>query len=467
MSDVLRLERDSLGTIEVPADALWGAGTARALAAYRISGQPMPPGLIQALARIKRAAALANAELGQLDPALAKAIVAAATRIVQGELLEQFPIDRYQTGSGTATNMNMNEVLASLANEALGGQRGAKAPVHPNDHVNHGQSSNDSIPTAIHLAAALQIQDALLPALDRLHLALRERAQAFQGIIVSGRTHLMDATPIGLDQVLGGWARQVQKGEERVRAGQQALMELALGGTAVGTGMGRHPELAGRAIALLAQETGLPLFEATDHVEAQSAMDGALEAHAMLEVLASSLMKIAGDLRLYASGPRSGLGELILPALAPGSSIMPGKINPVMCEVVCQVGARVLGNGCSVRVAVGFGQLQLHTGMPLLACALLESIELLAQASHSFAAQAIEGLRADEARCRASLERNLSLATALLPTLGYDGATAIAREAFNRDLSVREVLREKGWSEEAVAEALDVKKMSGIHARLD
>ncbi len=462
MSDVLRMESDSLGTIEVPAEALWGAGTARALAAYRISGQPMPPGLLQALARIKRAAARANAELGQLDPGLAQAIATAATRVVEGELLEQFPIDRYQTGSGTATNMNMNEVLASLANEALGGQRGDKSPVHPNDHVNRGQSSNDTVPTAIHLAAALAIDGQLLPALRRLHLALRDRAQALSGVLVSGRTHLMDATPIRLDQVIGGWARQVEKGLSRVESARGALMELALGGTAVGTGMGRHPELSQRAIALLAEETGLPLVEARDHFEAQSAMDSALEAHAQLEVLASSLLKIAGDLRLYASGPRSGLGELRLPALAPGSSIMPGKINPVMCEVVCQVAARVIGNGSSIRVAASFGQLQLHTGMPLLASALLESVELLAQASHSFAAQAIEGLSADEARCRASLERNLSLATALLPTLGYDAATAVAREAFHRDLSVREVLREQGWSEEAVDRVLEVEGMTGV-----
>lgn len=461
MSPDRRVERDSLGTIEVPARAMWGPGTARALAAYTISGQPMPPAFLQALARIKRAAARANAELGQLDPDRARAIADAATRVVEGELREQFPIDRYQTGSGTATNMNMNEVLASLANEAQGGARGARAPIHPNDHVNHGQSSNDTIPTAIHLSSALAIDAQLLPALRRLHRAMIGRSQALSGVLVSGRTHLMDATPIRLDQVLGGWARQVEKGIDRVTAGRAALMELALGGTAVGTGMGRHPDLARRAIALLAEETGLPLVEAQDHAEAQSAMDAALEAHGQLEVLATSLLKIAGDLRLYASGPRSGLGELRLPALAPGSSIMPGKVNPVMCEVVCQVAARVLGNGASIRVAASFGQLQLHTGLPLLACALLESIELLASASESFAARAIEGLTADEARCAASLERNLSLATALLPTLGYDEATAVAREAFQQDSSVREVLRARGWSEEEVDRALEIEAMTG------
>ena len=447
-----RTERDSMGPIDIPEGAWWGAQTARAVSVYDIAGRPFPWPVLAAMARIKSACAQANAELGVLDPARADAITQAARAVGGGAHADQFPIDLLQTGSGTASHMNMNEVLANLASVALGGQVGSRRPVHPNDHVNLGQSSNDVVPTAIHVAGALALREELLPALARLQAALEDKAATFQPILTSGRTHLMDAMPLRLGQQVGGWAAQVGQARRRVGRAIDALVEVALGGTAVGTGAGRHPDLADRAIHLLAQQTGLPLRRAADPFEALSARDGVVEAHGQLQVVATSLFKIAQDLRLLASGPRTGLGELVLPALAPGSSMMPGKVNPVMCEALIQACIRVQGNGTVVQLAGMGGQLQLNANLPVLADALLDSIGLLARGATAFADRAIAGLQADAARCEATVSRNLSLATALVPALGYDDAAALAKRAHASGRGVRAQALEEGL---LVQETLD------------
>lgn len=455
-----RMARDSMGWIAVPIDALWGAQTQRAVLAYPVSGRTMPAGLLRALALIKRSCALANGELGVLDPDRARAIAAAADEVLAGQHDDAFPIDVFQTGSGTATNMNMNEVLANRATHLL--VAGAAGTVHPNDHVNLGQSSNDLVPSAIHVAAAVAIDQQLIPALAHLQATLGAKARAWDHILKSGRTHLMDATPIRLGQELGGWARQVQLSGNRATAARQALLELALGGTAVGSGLNRHPGLPRRAIADIARSTGLPFREAADHFEAQSARDGVVEAHGQLETIATSLFKVASDIRLLASGPRTGLGELRLPALAPGSSIMPGKVNPVMSEVLTQICLRVLGNGTTVKAAGMSGQLQLNVFLPLLADTILASIQLLSRGSRLFADQAVAGMEADEARCRATVERNLALGTALAPVLGYDCVAALAKEAWLRDRSIREQVLEQGLLSQAeLDELLDPRAMTG------
>ncbi|MCB9776939.1 MAG: class II fumarate hydratase [Alphaproteobacteria bacterium] len=455
MSADLRVEHDSMGPVSVPADALWGAQTQRAVEVYAISGRRMPGALLSALGRIKRACAAANAELGELDPELAAVIERAAGEVVDGRLHAHFPIDLFQTGSGTASNMNANEVISNRAIQLLGGVLGSRDPVHPNDHVNLGQSSNDVVPTAIHVAAAVEIDQQLLPALDELHRTLAERAAGWDHVLKSGRTHLMDATPIRLSQEVGGWAAQVAHGRRRAQAARDALLELALGGTAVGTGINRHPDLPRRAIARLADETGLPFREAADHFEAQGARDGVVEAHGQLETIATGLFKIASDLRLLASGPRTGFAELSLPALAPGSSIMPGKVNPVMCEVLTQVCVRALGNGATVKAAGMSGQLQLNVFLPVMADALLDSIALLANGSRAFARQAIAGMQADEARCRETLDRNLSLCTALAPELGYDRAAALAKQAWKDGTGIRAAARAALSTDELSDERLD------------
>jgi fumarate hydratase class II len=423
--------RDSLGEIEVPDGALWGASTQRAIENFPISGERLPRRFLQALGLVKEAAAAANEALGVLDAARARAIRAAAREVAEGALDAHFPVDVFQTGSGTSTNMNANEVIA----------RRTGLEIHPNDHVNASQSSNDVIPTALHVAARLALHDELLPALRTLHASLVRKAHALDDVVKIGRTHGMDATPVRLGQELAGWARQVELGVRRAEAASEALAELALGGTAVGTGLNCPPGFAAKAVAWLSRETGLAFREAADHFEAQGARDAAVEASGALRVIAISLAKIAADVRLLASGPRCGLGELELPALQPGSSIMPGKVNPVLCESVLQVAAQVIGNDAAVAQGALGGSLELNVSQPLLARNLLESIRLLANVARVFAGRCVDGLAARRERAEAWVEQSLALATALVPAIGYDAAAAIAREAWETGRTVREVAR--------------------------
>ncbi len=450
-----RIEKDSLGEMKVPSDALYGPQTQRAVENFPISGQRFGRGFIEALGTIKKAAALANAELGHLDPAVGNAIAAAADEVVAGRWDDQFVVDVYQTGSGTSTNMNANEVLARRASEILG------AKVHPNDHVNSAQSSNDVIPTAIHVAARVAMDRELLPALQHLHAALAAKAMAFDHVLKSGRTHLMDATPVRLGQEFRGYAVQVTKGMERVRRASDELAELALGGTATGTGINTDPAFPGRAIAKISELTGIAFHEADDHFEAQGARDAAVSASGALNALAVSLMKIADDVRWMGSGPTSGLAEIRLPAIQPGSSIMPGKVNPVMSEALMMVCARVMGNHVTVTVAGSRGNFELNVMMPVLAQALLESITLLAHAARAFTDKCLTGIESDESRCRELLELNPAVATALNPHIGYDKAAEVAKAAAKERKSVREVvLREGLLPPEKVDEALDVRAMT-------
>jgi fumarate hydratase class II len=437
----MRIERDSLGEVAVPAGALWGAATQRALENFRVSGERFPREFLRALGLVKAAAAAANAQAGVLDLTRAEAIGAASREVSEGLLDDQFPLDVFQTGSGTSTHMNANEVIASRARALLGA--GAPA-LHPNDHVNRSQSSNDVMPTALHLAARLAIHERLLPAFRELRAALLAKADEFDSVVKPGRTHLMDATPVRLSQELLGWARQVELGIERVAAAGEGLAELALGGTAVGTGINCPPGFAADVVARLSAGTGLAFREAADHFEAQGARDAAVQASAALRTAAISLAKIANDLRLLGSGPRCGLGELELPALQPGSSIMPGKVNPVICEVVVQVAGQVIGNDAAVAFGGLSGQLELNTCLPLIARNLLESIRLLAAAAESFARLCILGLAADRERCADLAERSLSLATALVPALGYDVAAEIAKQALATGRSLREICLARG-----------------------
>jgi fumarate hydratase class II len=423
--------RDSLGEIEVPDGALWGASTQRAIENFPISGERLPRRFLQALGLVKEAAAAANEALGVLDAARARAIRAAAREVAEGALDAHFPVDVFQTGSGTSTNMNANEVIA----------RRTGLEIHPNDHVNASQSSNDVIPTALHVAARLALHEDLLPALRTLHASLARKARELDDVVKIGRTHGMDATPVRLGQELAGWARQVELGVRRAEAASEALAELALGGTAVGTGLNCPPGFAAQAVAWLSRETGLAFREAADHFEAQGARDAAVEASGALRVIAISLAKIAADVRLLASGPRCGLGELELPALQPGSSIMPGKVNPVLCESVLQVAAQVIGNDAAVAQGALGGSLELNVSQPLLARNLLESIRLLANVARVFAERCVDGLAARRERAEAWVEQSLALATALVPAIGYDAAAAIAREAWETGRTVREVAR--------------------------
>ncbi len=432
-----RVEKDTMGEMKVPAGALYGAQTQRAVENFPISGQPMPAEFIHALGDLKMAAAAVNQELGLLPGPLATAIQEAASEVAEGRWDAEFPIDVFQTGSGTSTNMNANEVIARRAGRLLEGEK-----VHPNDHVNLGQSSNDVIPTVLHLSAALAIHRQLLPALEHLHAALARKARAFDHVIKSGRTHMMDATPIRLGQEFGGYASMVEHGIVRVRAVLPDLCELALGGTAVGTGLNTHPEFARRVAARAAGRFGLPFVEARDHFEAQGSQDAAAWASGAINTVAASLMKIANDVRLMNSGPRCGLAELSLPAVQPGSSIMPGKVNPVICEALIQVCAQVTGNHLAITLAVQGGQLDLNTMLPLIARNLLESIRLLASAARVFADKAVAGLVANEETCRAYVEVSPSMATALNPLIGYDRAAEIAKRSFQERRPVRELARE-------------------------
>ena len=436
-----RIEEDSMGSLEIPKDVYYGAQTQRAVDNFPVSGRRFPESFIRTLGLIKKCAAVVNQELGLLPEDLARMIVMAADEVANGTLYNHFVIDVFQTGSGTSTNMNTNEVIAGRANELMTGKRGGRKPVHPNDHVNLGQSSNDVIPTAIHITALVRIRQHLLPALAQLHKSLLRKAEEFKDIKKIGRTHLQDAVPITLGNEFSGYARQVELGIDRLTRAGKSLSELALGGTAVGTGLNTHPEFASRVISLISKETSVEFTEAENHFEAQAAQDGAVETSGALKAVAVSLFKIANDLRFLGSGPRGGLGEIALPSLQPGSSIMPGKVNPVIPEVVIQVAAQVVGNDAAITVGGLAGYFELNTMLPLIADNLMQSIEIMGTSTTLFAEKCVDGIEA--LGSGASLvERSLSLATHLVPAIGYDKAAWIAKKAHETGKTVREIALE-------------------------
>ena len=457
-----RTEQDSMGTMTVPAEALYGAQTARARDNFTISGIAFPRPFLRALGQIKEHAARTNRELGLIDERIALAIMDAAEEVIVGDLDEHFPLDVFQTGSGTSTNMNANEVIANRACQLLGEALGERS-VHPNDHVNFGQSSNDVIPTAMHLAAAVEIKESLLPALGDLCKTLGEKARAFDDIVTIGRTHLQDATPIRLGQVFGGYFRQVSIASGELERALDGLCELPLGGTAVGTGLNTHPEFAQRVISGLAEVTGLPLREAKDHFAAQAGKEQVVAASGALKTTAVALFKIANDIRFLASGPRCGLGELQLPAVQPGSSIMPGKVNPVMAESLLQVCAQVVGNDAAITLGGLSGNFELNVMMPVMAHNLLQSIDLLTNAVDQFNDRCLQGLEADRARCEGLIEESLAMCTALAPVIGYDRAAAIAKQAHESGRTVREVaLAEKVLPEYELEHLLNPRPMTEV-----
>ena len=458
--DDVRVERDSLGEVEVPSDAYWGAQTQRAVENFPISGLTFGRRFVRALGIVKKAAAAANRDLGLLDEEIAGAVVDAADEVIAGEFDDQFPVDVFQTGSGTSSNMNANEVIANRAAELLGESVGDRV-VHPNDHVNYGQSSNDVIPTAMHVSALEAIRVDLLPALEALAEELDAKAEAFDGVVKTGRTHLQDATPVRLGQEFAGYRTQIEKGITRAAAATDHLSELALGGTAVGTGLNTHPEFPERAAEYVSAETGFKVRPADSHFEAQAAHDAMGEAHGALRTIAGSLNKIANDLRLLASGPRNGLGEIEQPENQPGSSIMPGKVNPVVAEAVNQVHTQVVGNDAAVAAGAAGGQLDLNLYKPVLAHNTLQSTALLANAAETFGERFVAKLDANEAVCAEQVERSMALATALNPTIGYDKASEVAKAALKQGKTVREVVVEKGYLTEAEAEeVLDPESMT-------
>ena len=455
-----RTERDSMGAVRVPGDAYYGASTVRAVRNFPISGLRFPRRFIAALGLIKRCAAEVNSELGLLEPQLAEAIAQAATEVAEGRLDGHFVVDVFQTGSGTSTNMNANEVIANRAAELLGGRRGSKR-VHPNDHVNLCQSSNDVIPTATHLAAALAIRDELAPALRRLQASLAAKAEELMPVVKTGRTHLQDATPIRLGQEFRGYAGQVERALGRVERAAADLHEVALGGTAVGTGLNAHPQFAARVCERLSAATGLPVRETDNHFQAQSNLDTLVACSGALRAAAIALHKIANDISWLGSGPRAGLGELALPEVQPGSSVMPGKMNPVIPEALIQVCAQVIGNDATIALAGQRSFFELNTMMPVAAYNLLQAIELLAAASRNFAERCVDGLRATD-RGPELVESGLALATGLAPLIGYDAAAAVAKEAARSGRTVREVARElTELSEDDLRRALDAASMTG------
>jgi fumarate hydratase class II len=434
----VRIETDSFGPIEVPAEHYWGAQTQRSLQNFRIGCERMPIPLVRALGVVKLAAARVNVRLGALEPRLGEAIAKAAEEVVEGKLDEEFPLIVWQTGSGTQTNMNVNEVIAGRANEILGAGRGGKSPVHPNDHVNRGQSSNDTFPTAMHVAAAQEVHHRLLPALNHLHGALAGKAKAFADIVKIGRTHLQDATPLTLGQEFSGYAHQVAMGIERVRSALPRVMELAQGGTAVGTGLNTKKGFAEAVAAEIARITGLPFVTAPNKFEALAAHDALVELSGALNTVAVSLMKIANDIRLLGSGPRSGLGELRLPENEPGSSIMPGKVNPTQCEALTMVCCQVMGNHVAVTIGGANGHLELNVFKPVIAHNVLQSIRLLADAARSFTDNCVAGIEANRERIRELVERSLMLVTALAPKIGYDAAAKVAKKAHAEGITLKE-----------------------------
>ncbi|NLP82286.1 class II fumarate hydratase [Microbacterium sp. CFH 90308] len=454
MTDIeYRIEHDTMGEVRVPKDALYAAQTQRAVENFPISGDPLEPAQIVALARIKKAAALANKELGTLDPGIADAIAGAADRIIAGEFADQFPIDVYQTGSGTSSNMNMNEVLATLATQSLG------SLVHPNDHVNASQSSNDVFPTSVHIAVTQELIDDLIPALDHLAVALEAKAESWKSVVKSGRTHLMDATPVTLGQEFGGYARQIRLGIERVQAVLPRVAEVPLGGTAVGTGINTPLGFPQRVIEIIVADTELPITEAKDHFEAQANRDGLVEASGALRTIAVSLTKINNDLRWMGSGPNTGLGELHIPDLQPGSSIMPGKVNPVVPEATLMVCARVIGNDATVAWAGASGAFELNVAIPVMGTAVLESIQLLANASRLLADKTIDGLQANVERAAAYAGMSPSIVTPLNKLIGYEAAAKIAKHSVSKGITVREAVIDLGFVErgEVTLEQLDEK----------
>jgi fumarate hydratase, class II len=460
MTGEYRIEHDTMGEVRVPADALWAAQTQRAVENFPVSGHGLEAAQVVALARIKRAAALVNGELGVLQQDVVDAIVAAADELIAGEHLDQFPIDVYQTGSGTSSNMNMNEVLAALATKRLG------RPVHPNDGVNASQSSNDVFPTSVHLAATEAMLGDLVPALEHLATSLEARATEWASLVKPGRTHLMDATPVTFGQEFGGYARQIRLGIERIRAAVPRLAEVPLGGTATGTGINTPAGFSPRVIAILAETTGLPITEALDHFEAQGARDGLVEASGALRVLAVSLTKICNDLRWMGSGPNTGLGELHIPDLQPGSSIMPGKVNPVIPEATLMVAARVIGNDATIAWAGASGVFELNVAIPVMGTALLESTRLLANVSRLLADKVVDGLTVNVERARALAESSPSIVTPLNRVIGYEAAAKVAKHAVAAGVTVRQAVIDLGFvergevTEEQLDRTLDVLSMT-------
>jgi len=440
----VREEVDAMGTILVPEDAYYGAGTQRAIENFPLSGIRMPLSIIHGLALIKKHAASVNRNLHLLDERLADAIVRAAQEVLFGQWDHQFPLDVFQTGSGTSSNMNVNEVIAGRANELLTRRVGGKSPVHPNDHVNLCQSSNDAVPSAIHIAAFEGIRKRLLPGLERLHQSLAHKSETFADVVKIGRTHLQDAVPLTLGQEFGGYARQVELGMKRIRAVEERLAELPLGGTAVGTGVNAHPRFASKVISAIASETGYPFVEAENHFEAQGARDASVETSGALKTLAVSLTKIANDIRWLSCGPRTGFAEITIPSLQPGSSIMPGKVNPVIPESVIQAAAQVFGNDVAITMGGQAGNFELNVMMPLIGYNLLQSIHLLSNASAVLAEKCVDGISANREKCTSAVEKSLAMATYLVPEIGYDQASGLAKEAFRTGETVREVAERKG-----------------------
>jgi len=458
--NLYRIERDSMGPVRVPKEAYYGAQTQRAVENFPVSGWRFGREFLYALGLIKHASAKVNLELGLLGKRSARAIAQASQEVMEGRWDEQFPVDIFQTGSGTSTNMNANEVIANRTNEILGGKRGIYRPVHPNDHVNRGQSTNDVFPSAIHIASIILLRENLLPALNNLHKALKNKAREFHPILKIGRTHLQDATPIRLGQEFGGYARQVELGIDRIRNGMHSLSQLPLGGTAVGTGINTHPLFAKKVIAMVNKKIGHHFYEAADHFEAQGGRDALVEMSGALKTVAVSLIKIANDTRWLGSGPRCGIGEIHLPETQPGSSIMPGKVNPVIPESLVQVCSQVIGNDSAIALGGLSGNFELNVMMPLMAYNLLQSIRLLSNGVNNFSERCIEGLKADRKRCEEMIEKSLALVTALTPKIGYEEAARIAQKAYAQDKTIRQVAEEEGvFSKEELSRVLDPQLM--------
>lgn len=466
-----RIEHDSMGDVRVPAKAYYSAQTQRAVENFPISGWRLPPALVRAMGLVKYACGRANHELGKLtgtgkyplNDSQVKAMLAAAEEIAAGELADQFPIDVFQTGSGTSSNMNVNEVISNRAIEMMGGDRYAdKKAIHPNDHVNMGQSTNDTFPTAIHVAAAMEIENRLLPALRSLHTSLADKAKQWDKVIKIGRTHLMDATPLRLGQEFGGFARQIELSIRRAEQARDAVLELPVGGTAVGSGINTDPEFGGRVAAILAEKTGIGFIEAVNHFEANAQRDGLVDSHGSLKCIAQTLFGVANNIRWLGSGPRCGFFEVILPDRQPGSSIMPGKVNPVMCESMMQLCARVIGNdSCMTVSGAAGGNFQLNIMMPVMGHSILESIELMAAGVLAFIEFCVTGLEANEAACEAAVEQSLSMSTSLNPLIGYEQAAKLVKEAFASGKTIRELAKEKKILDDAqLTAALDPFKMT-------
>lgn len=456
-----RIERDSLGEVRVPKDAYWGAQTQRAIENFPVSGIRFPSVFISSLGYIKLACSEVNRLLGLLRPDLAQAIIKASEEVIRGDFDDQFPLDIFQTGSGTSTNMNANEVIATRANEMITGRKDTKNPVHPNDHVNMGQSSNDVIPSAIHISAVIQVKRLLLPALNRLRSAIEEKSRLYHDVVKTGRTHLMDAMPITLGQEMSGWASQIASSIKRIEAIFPRLSVLAIGGTAVGTGVNTHPDFGKNVARVISERTGIDFTEAENHFEAQSSQDSILELSGLLKTLASSLMKIANDLRWMNSGPVSGLSEIRLPALQPGSSIMPGKVNPVIPEVVRMVAAQVMGNDLVITVANSLGDFQLNVMLPVIAYNILQSITILSNVSDLLSEKAIKGMEVNRERMRELTEKNPIVATVLNPLLGYDKTAEVVKKALRENKSIKDVVVEMQLlSAEEAERILDLKRMT-------